>query len=196
MTRNPYEVEFTVRVKCRKMTVIRTAVCTAQMHTQGKPMKFNRSRIVVLTVVLVLLVGALPTFAQSGLVPGAQPTYGSVSLSAGFVPDPYEVAVTSGGPVSARWELGSECAGYINSTPDFNVRWSGSTDDLYIGFDGSADTTLVVRTPSGFYGCSDDVYGLDPEVWIAYPQAGTYQVWVGSYRSGEFNDGILYVTEL
>jgi hypothetical protein len=158
-------------------------------------MKLNRSRIAVLTVILVLLMGALPAFAQSGLIPGALPTYGTVSLSAGFLPDPYEIAVTSGGTVSASWELGSACAGYINDAPDFNIRWSGYTEDLYIGFDSSADTTLVVRTPSGFYWCSDDVYGLDPEVWIAYPSAGTYQVWGGSYRSGEYNDGILYVTE-
>ncbi len=158
-------------------------------------MKTSRSRITVLVLVLALLVGAIPAFAQD-IAPGYAPTYGTVSLSSGFTPDPYEVAVTSGGSVSARAALGSECAGYINDVPDFNVRWSGATQDLYIGFTSSADTTIVVRTPSGFYWCSDDVYGLDPEVWLAYPAAGTYQVWVGSYDSGEYNAGTLYVSEI
>jgi hypothetical protein len=161
-------------------------------------MSFSRSRITVLALVIALLVAAVPAFAQD-IIPGAQPTYGTVSLSAGFVPDPYEIGITSGGSVSARIALGSECAGYINDVPDFNIRWSGSTSDLFIGFTSdysSDDTTLVVRTPSGFYWCSDDAYGLDPEVWLAYPAAGTYQVWVGSYSSGEFNPGVLYVSEI
>ena len=159
-------------------------------------MKTTRSLITLLTVALVLLVGAIPAFAQSALIPGGVPTYGSVSLQAGFVPDPYEVAVTSGGSLSASWELGSECAGYINDVPDFKLHWSGSTEALYIGFTSSADTTLVVRTPGGFYWCSDDVFGLDPEVMLLYPSTGTYQVWVGSYSSGEYNSGTLYVTEI
>jgi hypothetical protein len=156
------------------------------------------TRIAVLFAVVALLIAAVPTFAQSVLSPGAAPTYGSVSLQAGFLPDPYEVSVTSGGLYSAYVALGSECAGYINDAPDFNVRWSGATEELYIGFESDAvdaDTTLVVRTPSGFYWCSDDVYGLDPEVYLSYPQAGTYQVWVGSYSSDEYNSGTLYVSE-
>lgn len=159
-------------------------------------MKTSRTLIIGLTVVMALLLAALPTFAQSSLVPGGVPTYGSVTLSAGFLPDPYEVAVTSGGSLSAAWELGSECAGYINDVPDFNVYWSGSTETLSIGFTSSADTTLVVRTPNGFYWCSDDAYGLDPEVMLLYPSTGTYQVWVGSYHADEYNSGTLYVTEL
>ncbi len=159
-------------------------------------MKATRSRISVLIVALVLMLAAMPALAQSSLSPGDIPTYGSVALSAGFVPDPYEVAITSGGVYSASWELGSACTGYINDAPDFNVQWSGATEELFIGFTSSADTTLVVRTPSGFYWCSDDVFGLDPEVLLSYPQAGTYQVWVGSYHSDEYNSGTLYVSEI
>lgn len=157
----------------------------------------SRRLVVVLTVLAALLLGVIPAFAQSGVIPGGLPTYGSVALQAGFLPDPYEVAVTSGGIVSARWQFGSACAGYINDVPDFTIRWSGYTEELFIGFDALVgDTTLVVRTPSGFYWCNDDAYGLDPEVMLRYPSAGMYQVWVGSYRSGEYNSGTLYVSEI
>lgn len=162
-------------------------------------MKIFRSRLSVLIAVFTVLLVAVPaTFAQEqALYPGDLPTYGSVWLSAGFVPDPYEVYVTSGGSVSARAVLGSECAGFINGSPDFELTWSGVSEELYIGFDASVgDTTLVVRDPYGNYWCSDDVFGLDPEVAFFYPSAGNYQVWVGSYSSSEYNDGVLYITEL
>jgi hypothetical protein len=163
---------------------------------EGNLMKAARVRLLIL-VVLAMLVSAIPALAQSGIMPTGIPTYGSVALQAGFLPDPYEVAVTSGGSISARWQLGSACSGYINDVPDFNFRWSGSTEELFIGFEAlSGDTTLVVRTPGGFYWCSDDVYGLDPEVMLRYPSTGIYQVWVGSYSANRYHSGTLYISEI
>ncbi len=43
--------------------------------------------------------------------------------------------------------------------------------------------------------CDDDTYGTNPAVEGSFP-AGTYRIWVGSYRQGENSNYQLYFTEL
>jgi hypothetical protein len=44
--------------------------------------------------------------------------------------------------------------------------------------------------------CNDDYGGLNPMVEINNPQPGQYDIWVGSYTSGQYVGGTLKITEL
>lgn len=126
------------------------------------------------------------------------PNYGSQNLSAGFVPDPFQVNLTSGGSVNASY-LGGGCGGYATSAPDFRLNWSGTSSRLRIMFVASTagqDATLIVNAANGTWLCNDDYGGLNPMVEINNPSPGQYDIWVGSYQSGQYIGGTLKITEL
>jgi stringent starvation protein B len=126
-------------------------------------------------------------------------TFGTVNLNAGFTPDPHTVSVVSGGSVDVYAQnLGSGCAGFAASTPDYRIRWSGSAARLRIFFvaNSGQDTTLIVNDANGNWHCNDDHTGLDPLVELNNPTQGQIDIWVGSYGADNFVDGTLYVTEL
>lgn len=126
------------------------------------------------------------------------PVYGSTSLTSGFVPDPFSLGVTSGGPVNAGY-LGGGCSGYMSSAPSYSVNYTaGSFPTLRFYFITSAgDTTMVINSPSGSYSCVDDSFGtINPTIDFNSPASGRYDVWVGTYAdSTTFLGGTLYVTE-
>jgi hypothetical protein len=126
----------------------------------------------------------------------ASPNYGAANLSAGFSPDPYSVGMTSGGNVDVSY-LGGSCAGFATAAPDLRINFSGSASLLRIYFIGSSgDTTIVVNDPYGNFYCVDDSFGtVNPTIDFNNPAGGSYDVWVGSYASGTFVSGTLYVTE-
>ena len=143
--------------------------------------------------------------AGAGSTPGTggqldysqEPNYGSTALTSGFAPDPVSVSVTSGGDVDASY-LGSGCSGYATSAPDFGVNYtSGAFPTLRFYFVASSgDTTLIINSPNGTWYCVDDSFGtLNPTIDFQAPSSGRYDVWVGSYSSGDFVSGTLYVTE-
>lgn len=144
---------------------------------------------------------AVPAAAPSGLDVTATPNFGSQTISPGFTPDPASVNVISGGGLDVAGEnLGSGCTGWATRAPDFNVRWTGSTNLLRFFLDNvqnNADTTLIVNLPDGRWLCNDDSFGgLNPTVDVRNAGAGLYNVWVGSYRQGEQARGRLNVSEL
>lgn len=134
------------------------------------------------------------TTAATNLDPFEDPNYGTVRLLAGFLPDPYEVNLTSGGVINVNY-LGTPCAGFATEAPDYNLVWSGNADFLRIYFDSNDDTTLVINDPNGSWYCNDDFNGLDPQISFANPVAGTYNIWVGSYSNNEFITGELNISE-
>lgn len=138
----------------------------------------------------------LPPAATATLNYSLPPNYGSTSLTSGFVPDPFQVGITSGGPVNVSY-LGAGCRGFTTIAPDFSVNYtSGAFPTLRFYFVGSGDSTLVINAPNGSYYCSDDSFGtLNPTIDFSSPATGRYDVWVGSYSSGTFIGGTLYVTE-
>jgi hypothetical protein len=115
------------------------------------------------------------------------PTYGSYSLSAGFMPDPSELQITAGGTLDAA-SVG--CAGTIANAPDARLNWGGGR--MTIGARSNVDTTLVVNGPDGQWYCSDDVNGLNPA--LVFSASGQYDIWVGVYQ-GSNAPATLYVTE-
>lgn len=124
------------------------------------------------------------------------PNYGSASLTSGFVPDPYTVGITGGGPVNVSY-LGGGCSGYATSAPDFSVNYtSGAFPTLRFYFIGNGDSTMIVNTPGGSYYCVDDSFGtLNPTIDFNSPASGRYDIWIGSYAPGAYVGGTLYVTE-
>jgi len=130
------------------------------------------------------------------------PMYGNIALSAGFTPDPNVTDMTSGGSVDVSAEnLGTGCTGYASSAPDMRLEWTGSTSDLRIFFEPNQpgnDTVLIVNTPSGGWICNDDASSdtLNPMVDLQGYSEGQYDIWIGSYASGEYISGKLTITEL
>ena len=133
------------------------------------------------------------------LDPAAESTYGSIDLAENFQPDPYQTTFIGGGMIDiSTASLGSDCVGFTASAPDFRINYGGNASNLRIFFvaDSGKDTTLIVRDSSGNWLCNDDfISGSgDPLVDIPDPGTGQIDIWVGTYQSGDYSSGTLYVT--
>lgn len=148
-------------------------------------------------VLALIFTTVTPALAQGGqLNVSLSPNYGTVTLRAGFTPDPHRTSIQSGGSVDVSYLNRPNCAGYATSGPDLRVRWSGNSDHLRIFFVGDGDTTLIINDPSGRWYCSDDTYSTrHPSFRFDDPEAGQYDIWVGSFSRNEQIRGTLYMTE-
>lgn len=139
---------------------------------------------------------ALGLLALAAAAPASAQTFGSVNLRAGFTPDPYRTTITSGGNIQASSYF-SNCTGWVADNVDYGITYQAGSFDLTISANSNADTTLLVRAPNGQFYCDDDSgAGLNPALTIRNPPSGTYSVWVGSYRQGEFAQATLSISEL
>lgn len=130
-------------------------------------------------------------------VGGSSSNFGRVSLSRGFMPDPYTVTITSGGSLSvSALDLGPGCVGYATADPDLILDYESAAGTLRFYMEGDGDTALVINAPDGSWHCNDDSVGLDPLVSFEGPMTGQYDVWVSSYASDENISGTLNITEL
>lgn len=127
----------------------------------------------------------------------ARPTYGEVSLSSGFTPDPYTVDLRSGGSIDASASVGADCVGFIADAPDFDLYYNSGSFPLIISVDAAEDTTLVINAPDGSWHCDDDSgEGFNPSVRFSTPATGLYNVWVGTYGDTSLEAATLSVSEL
>ena len=140
---------------------------------------------------------AVPVVPSCELSWNLNANYGTAELAAGFLPDPFTVGITSGGPCNASVSTGSQCVGYTTAAPDFRLRWSGRSSRIRIFFQaqGGGDTTLIINGPSGSWYCNDDSSNFNPMVEFINPGAGQYDIWVGSYNQNEGIGGTLSITE-
>jgi hypothetical protein len=128
---------------------------------------------------------------------GAPPHYGTVSLSAGFLPDPHTVSIYSGGTIDSSLIDGA-CVGTISPEPDYRLEWTGAGGGLRLFFtpNEAGDTTLVIFGPDARFHCNDDsVTSQNPLVDFASAPSGTYYIWVGSFEPGTDVLGQLSITE-
>jgi hypothetical protein len=147
----------------------------------------------IITLVLFTIFLCSSSFSQNFSL---EATYGTITLNAGFTPDPMTFSVKSGGSIDAS-SLGGSCAGYIANAPDFQFTFSPGLLSLWVSVISSADTTLVINTPSGSWICDDDSGGdLDPSINFKNPASGVYDVWIGTYSSTSIYDATLYISEL
>lgn len=125
----------------------------------------------------------------------AAPTYGSVELTSGFMPDPHVIELTAGGDTSVN--EGSCNYGQVADAPDFDLYYTAAeATTLYISAISDEDTTLLVNGPNGRWYCDDDSYGdLDPIIAIPKAQSGLYDIWVGTYGE-ELVSATLYISEV
>ena len=127
----------------------------------------------------------------------ATPTYGEVTLRAGYTPDPWSRDIEAGGSIDASNSIGGECRGMVADAPDIDLHYTAGTLPLYISVTSDADTTLVINSPDGRWHCNDDYTGLDPAVIFANPKSGLYNVWVGTFSSNSgLPDASLHISEL
>ena len=137
--------------------------------------------------------------AQAGLaIGGNRSNFGQRQVTPGFLPDPIDIPVVSGGAIDARGlGLGPGCVGYVTRQPDFIVRLAGNSSSLRMYVTSQADTTLIVNTATSQWRCNDDSYGgTNPSVDLPGSTAGQYDIWIGSYQSGVQARGVLHITEL
>ncbi|KLE35537.1 hypothetical protein [Aurantiacibacter luteus] len=128
----------------------------------------------------------------------AEPNYGTFSIQPGFADDPRVINVQSGGSVDASG-ISSDCAGYISDAPDVRLNYGqgSGTLPLIIGAMADSDTTLVINAPDGSWYCDDDRGAdLNPLIRFHQPQAGQYDIWVGTYGGSDLHPARLYITEL
>lgn len=150
-----------------------------------------RIKACLLSLALLSLTGGVAA-AQDASAPA---TYGSVSLTSGFTPDPYTVNLTAGGPIQAS-TTATGCVGTIARAPDFELTYTAGRYPLTFHTVSSSDTTLVINGPDGRWYCDDDSYGnSNAEMRFPSPTSGVYDVWVGSY-SGTMVAATLQITEL
>jgi hypothetical protein len=123
--------------------------------------------------------------------------FGSTALTSGFVPDPFTLDVTAGGPVDASY-LGGGCSGHTTEAPTFSVNFTkGASQLLRLYFIGSSDTTMIINSPAGSYVCIDDSYNtFHPTIDFNSPSSGRYDVWIATYQPGASVAGTLLVTEV
>ncbi|HYE57309.1 MAG TPA: hypothetical protein VD948_02340 [Rhodothermales bacterium] len=152
--------------------------------------------------VTVNQVSSSSSSSSNGNLPNwtADPTYGRISLRAGFRPDPHVRDIVVGGstrnPVS-----GSGCAGFINaSAPDYELSYEKGSGVLPLNFyvKSDVDVSLLIYTADGQWVCDDDSGdGLNPWIRVNGPASGTYQIWVGAYReTNNYRGSKLYISEL
>lgn len=166
----------------------------------------NKARTRTVAMVLGLLgvlVAAGGAVAQASLqIGGNRANFGVHRLSPGFTPDPKVVNVVSGGNIDASTlGYGADCGGWVTRQPDAIVHLSGQSNFLrfFVRGQGNGDTTLVINDGGGRWHCNDDSApgsNLNPVVDIRNAPAGQYDIWIGSYRSGEQIRGTLNITEL
>ena len=96
-------------------------------------------------------------------------------------------------------DMGAGCSGYIYAaSPDLELTIDRDFRPLGIFVDADVDTTLVINDPDGNWHCNDDADDLansNPGLSFSKPKAGIYDIWVGTYNSGESGNGKLVVTQ-
>ena len=151
-------------------------------------------RNISIVVAVTVAATALPALGQNYSL---NPTYGTLTLAAGFQPDPQVVNLQAGGNIDAS-RISSSCRGFITDAPDVRVNYTAGEYQLMISADSTADTTLVVNGPDGSWYCDDDSgnEGLNPLVRFNNPASGQYDIWVGTYSSGSLPPAQLYISEI
>jgi len=149
-----------------------------------------------LALTLAMAGAAVALFAGHAATqdPTLDPTYGSVKLKAGFMPDPYEKKVVAGGPIKTN--LGGVSA-FVAKAPDFQLEYTAGKLPLTIHVEAEADTTLLINLPDGTWVANDDQAkgNLNPLLKFAKPQSGRYDIWVGTFGK-DTAPAVLKVTEL
>ncbi len=124
-----------------------------------------------------------PPMQAGGISPQMPPAFGSLSLRAGFMPDPHVVSGTAGGPIRGN-TVNRSCRGYYSPQPSHVVMTPTGFRQFRVVVNSRTDTTLLVMLPNGQIACDDDGGSGSNPLVVTSSQAGPIRVWVGTYSSG------------
>ena len=122
---------------------------------------------------------------------GAQQT---VNLNTGFLPDPHRTGGTAGGPVQAQ-TVQANCRGWIPAQPNQVLITPTGFNFLRVFVESQGDTTMMIRGINQTW-CADDTYGLNPGIDLQSLPPGRYDIYVGSYATGQMFPYQLAMSEL
>jgi hypothetical protein len=126
--------------------------------------------------------------------------FGSATLNAGFMPDPYLRNLTAGGTLDLATCTGGQWSGFVVGRPDFRMFYNGSSPTGTLTFAlearSNVDTVILINAPDGSWHFNDDYRGLDSAIVFTAPMSGQYDIWTGSYTPSSNNPAVLVVTEL
>src|SRR5436309_69141 len=100
----------------------------------------------IAAALVVGLVAVGQAHAQGQPDPNLKPTYGAVTLTAGFLPDPYTKELQAGGEL--RTNLGGVNA-YVARAPDLSLNYIKGNYPLTFHVKSVGDTTLLINLPDG-----------------------------------------------
>jgi hypothetical protein len=146
----------------------------------------------------------------------AAANFGGGALRTGFTPDPWGFPLTAGGgrnPVDvASLNIvdavsGQPCGrSFVTRRPDFHFTFAAGTTfpllRFYVITENGADATLLINQPNTQWRCNDDHGRSDwgnrlmPAIDFHNPDAGRYDIWVGTFNATRNNRAQLFVTEL
>ncbi len=161
----------------------------------------NRLKFTIVVVFFcVFFANDISVSAQSSLDYTLIPTFGSVSLSAGFTPDPYTIQLISGGSINVdnvfSASSSAACTGFAAAAPDYRLYWDGYTSLLEFDFIADDDTVMIVNDPNRGWWCDDDGgSGLNPNMSFSEPLVGTYNIWIASYSRNDNLAGTLFISD-
>ena len=149
-------------------------------------------RPTVLPVLAFLVLAGQPLEGQSV---SASPAYGTVTLEAGFLPDPHTTNLTAGGSIDIN--MGECTYGQVADAPDVDLYFTaGNASSLYIYAEAKNDITLLINLPDGSWLCNDDGYtGTNPMIIVPKAAGGLYDIWVGTYGT-ELTSATLSISEI
>jgi hypothetical protein len=126
-----------------------------------------------------------------------RPSFGTLNLQSGFLPDPRIVPVTAGGQLDAG-TISPGCLGSVANAPDVRVNYTAGSLPLIFSVASAEDTTLVINGPDGRWYCDDDggEQGLNPAIRFNTPQSGQYDVYIGHYGQGRRIPARLHISEV
>lgn len=128
----------------------------------------------------IALLGALVT-ASIASSAAAQ----NVQINSGFRPDPVALRGTAGGPVDGT-SINAECRGHFPQQPQHRITTNGLNPVRFFTMAaGNEDVTLAIVTPTRTVYCDDDGGGNRQAMLDVRLPPGTYDVYVGTYASGE-----------
>ena len=144
--------------------------------------------------VLATATAASGAHAQNADLPA---TYGYVALDGGFTYDPYYVSLYAGGTIPDWCTVDSY---HFADAPDFKFDYNPVGYPLTILAESSVRVAILVEDPSGNSQCNStgaNQFQARGRPYIHYfnPKAGTYAVWIGTQRSGNYPDAELIVSE-
>lgn len=124
------------------------------------------------------------------------PHFGTINLTEGFLPDPWNRNVTAGGQNEIS-NCGIGGWGWVARRPDYRIQYrtSGSSALTFI-IQSNIDTVLLVNDPNGrWYFDDDGGQDLGAALRIGNAPAGQYDVWIGSYNRGSGIPATLQISE-